>query len=417
MAVLISIIGLSTLTLATLLLFYLPAVARPNTRPPGMPPSRCSVTIIIPFFNEPFRSLIEALEGIERQQYQGQIAVILVDDGSANATSAHVAQWMSQPRRWCYHLQVLRRNGGRKGKALDVAMRLMSPSAEVVTVIDSDTVLAPEALQRAVDLLMQYPSNVACCGYIIPVQRQGNLIEKLQYHEHTGFLVAVKQAQSKIGKVAVIAGAFSLHRTAAVSELGGWGDWLVEDVAWTWKALARGYSIVYAHDAIAHTLCPHTFGQLFRQRRRWARGKIEAVAAAWQTSRGRSLLLMPWTLLWVQVCFCPSLLILLLAMVLQVSWALVLASGLNLCLVLALYLLAHKGELDKCKTTQARRVGVAIKATAYNQALDILNIPANVLGILDGLLNRKKHWLTRQPVRAHAQPNKASLPDDADAPT
>lgn len=42
------------------------------------------------------------------------------------------------------------------------------------------------------------------------------------------------------------AGAFVAHRASAVHDLGGWSEWLVEDIAWCWKALSRGYRSGYA---------------------------------------------------------------------------------------------------------------------------------------------------------------------------
>lgn len=411
------IVGASGAILALLLLCHLPPACRAKASHPAAP-SRSRVAIIIPFFNEPHPTLIAALQAIETQQYLGLVDVVLIDDGSSNATSSHVQRWLGTPRRWRYRLQILGRNGGRKGKALDVAMGLIDATAEVVMVIDSDTLLAPSALQQAVNVLMQDERNAACCGYVIPMQEHAGVLEKLQYLEHTGFLAAVKHAQSKIGKVAVIAGAFSLHRTSAVRALGGWGDWLVEDVAWTWKALASGYRIVYAHDAIAHTVCPVSFGQLFRQRRRWARGKVEAALAAWQTSRGHSVQLLPWTLLWLQISFCPCLLIIPALLLLPDSGGLAMAMLFNIGLMLALYLLAHNPGQDHHKTSLRSRLAGALKATACNLVFDLVNLPANLLGVLDGLFNRRKAWLTR---RANDTPqgagNRAISPNDADAST
>ena len=411
------IVGASGAILGVLVLFHLPSACRAKAHH-APPPSRSSVAIIIPFFNEPHPTLIAALQAIEAQHYRGRIDVVLIDDGSSNATSAHVQCWLESPRRWRYRLEILGSNGGRKGKALDVAMGLIDGAAEVVMVIDSDTMLAPSALQRAMNTLMQDERNAACCGYVIPLQDNANLLERLQYFEHTGFLVAVKHAQSKIGKVAVIAGAFSLHRLSAVRALGGWGGWLVEDVAWTWKALANGYRIVYAHDAIAHTVCPATFRQLFRQRRRWARGKVEAMAAAWSASRSQSVLLLPWTLLWLQISFCPSLLIIPALFLLPDSEVLAMAILLNIGLMLALYLLAHNPGPAAGKRALRSRVAQALTATACNLVFDLVNVPANLLGVLDGLFNRRKAWLTRRATDApQGAGNSAISPNDADAST
>ena len=44
----------------------------------------------------------------------------------------------------------------------------------------------------------------------------------------------------------------------------------------TWDLLSKGYKINFAQNAIAFTEVPDTFEGLFHQRKRWARGMIEA---------------------------------------------------------------------------------------------------------------------------------------------
>jgi len=44
----------------------------------------------------------------------------------------------------------------------------------------------------------------------------------------------------------------------------------------TWAFLERGYRVGYAENAFAFTTVPESYRQFFRQRRRWARGLIEA---------------------------------------------------------------------------------------------------------------------------------------------
>ncbi|WP_185066896.1 glycosyltransferase [Pseudomonas frederiksbergensis] len=392
------IVGLSTLTLSSILIIYL---FHNNKKPQNNDTTKNhnpSLSIIIPFFNEPAENLINTLKSIEDQVYGGSIEVILLDDGSSNDTTLHVTNWQHAERKFKYHLKVLQRNTGRKGKALDIAVPLTSKYSEVIMVLDSDTILAPLAIQRATNVLMQDSKNVACCGFIIPTQ-SGKLIEKFQFFEHTGTLPAIKYLQSKIGKVGIIAGAFSLHRTSAVIELGGWGQWLVEDVAWTWKALAKGYRIVYAHNAVAYTICPSTFLDLFKQRRRWARGKVEAMKAAWVTSPIKSIMLLPWALLWVQISLFPLPLILALPIISNshVLPTMAIAAA-NIAITILVHLTLHKNHSNPNSEKLPIRVLIATQSIYYNLLFDTINIPANLLGSLDGIVNRKKSWLTRSHI-------------------
>jgi len=87
---------------------------------------------------------------------------------------------------------------------------------------------------------------------------------------------------------------------------------------------------------------------------------------------------------------------------------------LNVALMIALYLLAHKRDLNHRHIARGARISAALKATACNLLFDVINIPANLLGVVDGVCNRPKVWLTRIP---HGAGNSASSPNDADAST
>ena len=61
-----------------------------------------------------------------------------------------------------------------------------------------------------------------------------------------------------------------------IKEIGGWPPCVGEDIVLTWELLSRGYETNFAKDAIAFTKAPEDFKGLLRQRKRWARGMIEA---------------------------------------------------------------------------------------------------------------------------------------------
>ncbi len=74
----------------------------------------------------------------------------------------------------------------------------------------------------------------------------------------------------------VAQGAFSLYRRDVLKLIGGWPDTVGEDIVMTWAMLERGYRVGYAEDAIVFTDAPTSFLQFYRQRKRWARGMVEA---------------------------------------------------------------------------------------------------------------------------------------------
>ncbi|WP_223620654.1 glycosyltransferase family 2 protein [Lysobacter sp. ESA13C] len=391
--VLTGLVGFSTFVLLCCLVFLagwalFKAVRRPTAPTLAHYPF---VSILVPFYNEPEASFLMTLDAIERADYPGRIEVLLVDDGSTNSTPATVATWLAQPRDKTYRLISLERNGGAKGLALDAALPQLSADSDVVTVIDSDTVIMPCSLRRAVEALYSSPRHAAACGLIVPAGRHNSWLHRLQFYEHVGALAAIRYVQSKIGVVNVVAGAFSLHRTEVIRELGGWGEWLVEDIAWTWRALAHGYSIAYAPDAIAYTICPSTFFGLFRQRRRWARGRLESFRVAWRISWPRTMKMLPWWLLWAQSALVPTLLLLIAGASIYRSPTLLGIAALNWWLMALLNFIAVMQARTRLQLGPLDLVLVSI----CNTVIDVLLLPANVIGLIDELRGHRKTWLTR----------------------
>ncbi|MGO1068194.1 glycosyltransferase family 2 protein [Lysobacter sp. CA199] len=391
--VLTGVVGFSTLILFACLIFLAGwacyrLLRRPSSRTLSQYPF---VSILVPFYNEPEDSFLTTLDAIERSDYAGPIEVLLVDDGSTNSTPAALALWLREPRRKQYRLISRERNGGAKGLALDAALPLLSPDSDVVTVIDSDTVILPGALRAAVEALYSSPRHAAACGLIVPAGRHTSWLHRLQFYEHIGALAAIRYVQSKIGVVNVVAGAFSLHRTKVIRELGGWGEWLVEDIAWTWRALAHGYSIAYAPDAVAYRICPTTLGGLFRQRRRWARGRLESFRVAWGISWPRTMKMLPWWLLWAQSALVPTSLLLLAGGLIYRSHHLLAVAALNWLLMAVLNFISVLHSRTRLQLGPLDLLLVSV----CNTVIDVLLLPANVVGLLDELRGQRKSWMTR----------------------
>ena len=69
----------------------------------------------------------------------------------------------------------------------------------------------------------------------------------------------------------VAQGAFSLYRTQALLEAGGWPDATGEDIVLTWQLMRQGARVHYEPSAVAFTAAPARLVHLARQRARWAR--------------------------------------------------------------------------------------------------------------------------------------------------
>src|SRR5262249_4500653 len=110
----------------------------------GGEPSRPlpSVDVIIPCYNEDPVTLAACLSSIGAQDYPGTISVYLADDGSPNWDELAVvfARFERRPGFHCVQLPANR------GKRFAQAAAITSSAGDIVISVDSDTLLATEAV-------------------------------------------------------------------------------------------------------------------------------------------------------------------------------------------------------------------------------------------------------------------------------
>ncbi|OBU37369.1 glycosyltransferase family 2 protein [Photobacterium phosphoreum] len=350
-----------------------------------------SVSIFVPYYNEEADILLRTLSYIENQTYPLLLEVLIIDDGSTNNSTKVIEQWLKAPRNQKYLLIKKKNNNGRKGFALDYALNLNIATGDTYVIVDSDTFIEPNGIKALVSKLWSDDRYAAVCGYITPSNYKDNFIGLLQHYEHISFYGAIRAAQDKLGCVPVLAGAFVAHRASVVKDLGGWSEWLVEDIAWCWKAISNGYKTGYAPKAKASTQCPTDSKSLFNQRRRWARGRVEAYVVAWETHWFAGFCSTPWFVITALQYIFPSSMILLGVMVIFHIWIPLLLGGINMIFYLMLvHLYIKENNLQQELTTSQ-----ILKAPLFSLVLESITWLPNLLGYMDEILGKKKTWLTR----------------------
>ncbi|GAL12340.1 hypothetical protein JCM19233_3332 [Vibrio astriarenae] len=351
-----------------------------------------TVSVFLPFYNESKEHLICALNKLNGQSYSSRIQVIVIDDGSINNAIASVKEWMANTKaNHDFHVVKRAVNDGRKGFALDHVLKLGIATGDVYVVVDSDTYIESNGIRELVTKLWSDNKYAAVCGYITPENHNDSFIGKLQYYEHISFYGAIRAAQDKLGCVPVLAGAFVAHRASAVKELGGWSEWLVEDIAWCWKAISNGYRTGYAPKAKATTQCPTNAKGLFNQRRRWARGRVEAYTETWKTHWITGLCATPWFLFTTAKYVFPSSMILLGFMLAMGIWIPIAIGAANVIIYFLLVQIYIKDFDLSCDHSNKQ----VFKAPIYSAILEAITWLPNLLGYSDEILGKKKGWLTR----------------------
>lgn len=235
------------------------------------------LSILIAAYNEE-DSIAQTLESVLRQDYPMPLQVIVIDDGSGDSTAAKVGAFIAQhdeqsgPCR--FELLSLSANGG-KANALNQG--LARCQHDLVVTIDADSYLFANALRRIASNIQDGPpATAAVAGTVLVRNSRSNWMTRLQEWDYFLGIAIVKRAQSLFQGTLVAQGAFSIYRRQVLHEVGGWPDTVGEDIVLTWAMLRRGLRVGYAENAFVFTNVPVTLGQYFRQRRRWARGLIEA---------------------------------------------------------------------------------------------------------------------------------------------
>ncbi|HMM47935.1 MAG TPA: glycosyltransferase [Thiobacillaceae bacterium] len=250
-----------------------------------------AISIIVAAYNEQDH-ILETLESIERQEYGGPLEVIVVNDGSTDATQV---QLTSFHRPWLRVLN-LEHNGG---KAAALNQGLAIAAHPIVITVDGDSYLYKDALKKLVLRYLNDPVNTAAvAGAVLVRNSRHNLVTKVQEWDYFHGIAAIKRLQSLYHGTLVAQGAFSLYRADVLKEVGGWKDTVGEDIVLTWAILERGYRVGFAENACLFTNAPEAWRQFIRQRQRWSRGLIEAFKAHWRLlfRRRMSTLFIWWNL-------------------------------------------------------------------------------------------------------------------------
>jgi biofilm PGA synthesis N-glycosyltransferase PgaC len=354
------------------------------------------LSILIAAYQEE-AAIAETLQGVRECGYPGPIEVLVLDDGSTDGTSAIVelcrAEFVATPN---IALRLLRFEENR-GKALALNSGLDAARHELIVTIDGDTRLEPGSLAAIVERLLSDPADtVAVAGAVMVGNARESLVAGAQQWDYFHGIAAVKRMQALYDGTLVAQGAFSIYRRDGLVDAGGWPDTVGEDIVLTWGLLKAGHRIGYAEDAIAWTRVPVRFRDLARQRKRWARGMIEAL------QHHRALLFQPrlrtmfiwWNLLFITldltftIAFLPGLVLALLG----VYW---LAGPITL-LVLPLAALWHV-VIYRIQTRMLKRAGVEMDRSHrgfvfFVLAYPLLMQPVSVWGYAAEMSGRNKEW-------------------------
>lgn len=350
------------------------------------------VTVLIPAYNAK-RTIKETIESIQNQEYCGNIYINIIDDGATDGTFE-----LLEDMNLNENVNIIKAK--HKGKAEALNKGLENVKTKYTITVDADTNLHPLAIRKIMNKLKNSnKKTVATAGCLFVKNTKKSFITKLQEWDYTLGIFGVKVVQGNYNSTLVAQGAFSAYKTKALKEIGGWKNSVGEDIVLTWELLSEGYETNFAKNAIAFTEVPEKYKDFGRQRKRWARGMIEAFKKA-KIFKSKRLNLKSKFLMCLNVffpfmdlaifIFIPlGLIFLALGNPLLISWIslFVIIFGLLLCLVIEIKRNNMLKEIN-CKLEKRSKLAFVVYVLLYAFIL----APYCLAGYISELFNRKKKW-------------------------
>jgi biofilm PGA synthesis N-glycosyltransferase PgaC len=228
------------------------------------------VSIIIPAYDEEdtIGRTIEAVLGLDYPNYE----ILIINDGSTDHTGDVVRSFLSTGRVRLVDKMV------NEGKAMALNDAIPACAGEIIVCIDSDVLPEPDLLRTMVPHFVS--TRVGALTGNPRVGNRGSLLRDLQTLEFTSIISVQRRAQRIWGRVLTVSGAVMAIRRAALLEVGGFAPSMAtEDIDVTWKLQRHFWDVRYEPSAIVWMQVPPSLPELWKQRRRWARGLAQVVRA------------------------------------------------------------------------------------------------------------------------------------------
>jgi hyaluronan synthase len=236
------------------------------------------LTVIIPAYNE--GAMVEkAIAAVAGADYPaGRLEIICIDDGSRDDTWRYIRR---ARQRWPELVRAIRFAANR-GKKEALYAGFTRGRGEVFVTIDSDSLIAPDALKHLVAPLMHEPRMGAVAGNVKVYNRHRSLMGKMQGVRFVN-LDYLRASQSLYRAVVCTPGSLSAYRRAALTPvLAAWRRQTFlgapcphsEDRALTNFILRNGHYTYYQRTARVYTLVPETYTGVCGMYLRWERGNV-----------------------------------------------------------------------------------------------------------------------------------------------
>ncbi len=227
-----------------------------------------SVAVIVPCWNEA-STISETCKSLLALDYpKDKLEIILVNDGSTDATPQVMQNFSSHPQ-----VRIIHKENGGKHTALNIG--ISSTDAELIGCLDADSFVEPDALREIVGCFER--EQVAAVTAAMSVYKPKTIIQHMQNVEYI-FGITIRHVFASINGLYVTPGPFSFYRSSTIRKIGGFRHgYQTEDMEMALRLQRDGYEIENAPRARVYTKSPDTLFKLIKQRTRWTSGFLRNV--------------------------------------------------------------------------------------------------------------------------------------------
>lgn len=255
---------INTFLIVSLLIDRQPYLAEESPKEP--------ITLLVSAYNEEI-GIYDTLQYLANQDYEGELKVIVINNNSTDQTVSEVHKAMQ-----ALELDISCIDEPTPGKFNALNTGLKHVMTNYVITLDADTVLHRSAIRYLVARIEKSADDIkAVAGSMLVRNSRDNLLARVQEWDYFLSIASIKRMQGLYQGTLVAQGAFSIYKTSALHEVGGWSDAIGEDIVLTWDLLQRGYRVYFEPLAVAFTDVPIQLNHFVKQRSRWARGMIEGL--------------------------------------------------------------------------------------------------------------------------------------------
>lgn len=275
---------------------YLVAIEKNKGKPKQEPLVSCMVAA----FNEE-KVIDKCVESFLNQTYKN-IEIIFVNDKSTDATLHILNKYRSKG----ITILNLKKNVGKK-RALGEAMRIAK--GNIFAFSDSDSIIAPDGVERMVEIFNAYPDVGAVSGHCRAMNAGENILTKIQDSWYEGQYGIRKAFESYYGVVTCVSGPFAVFRKEAIFNfIPAWEqiEFLGQEFKFATDRTLTGFAlgstsigkklkqrykdsdfvqrknyplkdwkILYTKSARSWTIVPDTVPRVFKQQVRWKKSFIQ----------------------------------------------------------------------------------------------------------------------------------------------